>query len=431
MTRTLSIITLLLIVLQGTAQETMYIPEGALIHFGNKAPAGVFGFVRNNGNISMQQNANIYFMGKIWMNENKATVTDETTVKNSVKGGTVHFLGNNSLYGNVGQQILHPGFIDSTSSGVCFTNISLDNAAGLIITSDMAVINEVNFRRGHIYLNNYNVVLGDSLTSGKVSGYDQSRYFVTGSNPAGGFLKYVYVPSGMSAAFPIGPDNKNYAPLQMLNRGSADRFFARAFDKVYANATSGSVITDSTLEVTWNVGKSSTASNDVMVTLQHDEIVEDPVFKAHRNASYISLFGSNKWDKPSFRPNPQTPGNISSSFSIPSAMMNSRTFTLTDKSLFLSKRVTKGRKYFDVVNVFSPNGDNINDKWIVKGLRDYTNCVVEIYNRYGQMIFRSIGYNQPWDGTYKGKPMPVATYYYVIDLKNGDQPVGGSVTILR
>jgi gliding motility-associated-like protein len=409
----------------------MYIPGGSTIHLGNKAPMGVFGYLRNNGNISMQQNANLYFMGKIWMNETKATVTDEGGVKNSIKGGTVHFNGNNSLYGNVGQQILHPGYIDSTSSGVCFTNISLDNGAGLIITSDMAILGELNFRRGHVYLNNYNVVMGDSANSGKISGYDQSRYFVTGSNPIGGFLKYSSVPSNMSATFPIGPDNKNYAPLQMLNRGSADGFFARAFDKVYTNATSGSVITDSTLEITWNVGKTSTASNDVMVTLQHDKIVEDPVFNAHREASYISLFGSNKWDKPAFRNNPQTPGTISSSFSIPSAMMNTRNFTLTDKSLFLSKRITKGKKYFDVVNVFSPNGDNINDRWIVRGLRDYQNCVVEIYNRYGQMIFRSIGYNQPWDGTYKGQPMPVATYYYVIDLKNGDKPIGGSVTLLR
>jgi gliding motility-associated-like protein len=68
---------------------------------------------------------------------------------------------------------------------------------------------------------------------------------------------------------------------------------------------------------------------------------------------------------------------------------------------------------------------------VVRGLRDYPNCVVEIFNRYGQMVFRSNGYNQPWDGTYKGQPLPVATYYYVIDLKNGDKPIGGSVTLLR
>jgi gliding motility-associated-like protein len=409
----------------------MYIPEGALIHFGTNAKAGIFGFLRNNGNISMQQNSDIYFMGKIWMNENKATVTDAGTVKNSIKGGTVHFYGNNSLYGNVGQQILHPGYIDSTTLGVCFTNITLDNAAGLIITSDMAVINEFNFRRGHVYLNNYNIVLGDSLNSGKVSGYDPSRYFVTGNNPLGGFVKYSSLPSNMTATFPIGPDNKNYTPLQMLNRGAADRVYARAFDKVYENATNGPIVTDSTLQVTWNVGKSSSANSDMVINFQHDEIVEDPVFKAHRDRSYVSLFAANKWDKPTFRPNPQTPGSISSSFSIPSAMMNSRTFTLNSTPIFVTKRVTKGKKVMDIVNVFSPNGDNINDRWIIKGLRDYNNCVVEIYNRYGQMIFRSIGYNQPWDGTFNGKPMPVATYYYVIDLKDGQKPIGGSVTLLR
>jgi gliding motility-associated-like protein len=295
----------------------------------------------------------------------------------------------------------------------------------------MAVINEFNFRRGHVYLNNYNVVLGDSLNSGKVSGYDPSKYFVTGNNPLGGFVKYSSLPSNMTATFPIGPDNKNYTPLQMLNRGAADRVYARAFDNVYENATNGPVVTDSTLQVTWNVGKSSPVNSDIVINFQHDEIIEDPVFKAHRDRSYVSLFGANKWDKPNFRPNPQTPGNLSSSFSIPSAMMNSRTFTLNSAPIFVTKRVTKGKKNIDVVNVFSPNGDNINDKWILKGIKDYNNCVVEIFNRYGQMIYRSVGYNQPWDGTFKGKPMPVATYYYIIDLKDGQKPIGGSVTLLR
>lgn len=403
----------------------MYVPEGAVIYFGNKSASGIFGYLRNNGNMSMQENAKVYFMGKIWMNESKSNITDGGTVNNSAKGGTVYFSG------NTGQQILHAGFLDSLTLGNTFASVTIDNPDGLIITSDMNVINEINLRRGHIYLNNYNVVLGDSLNSGKISGYDQYRYMVTGSNPLGGFLKYHSVPSGMKASFPIGPDNKNYAPVEILNRGTADKFFARAFDKVYANATSGSLVKDSTLEVTWNVGKASSSSNEVLVTLQHDEVIEDPVFNAHRNKSYISLFASNRWDKPPFRTDPQKPGNISSSFSISTALMNSRTFTLTNKTLFLSKKVTKGNKGIDIVNVFSPNGDRINDKWIITGIRDYKNCVVEIFNRYGQLLFRSIGYGQPWDGTFKGVPLPVATYYYVIDLKNGEKPVGGSVTILR
>ncbi|HEX6846257.1 MAG TPA: PKD domain-containing protein [Chitinophagaceae bacterium] len=82
-------------------------------------------------------------------------------------------------------------------------------------------------------------------------------------------------------------------------------------------------------------------------------------------------------------------------------------------------------------NVFSPNGDGINDKWMISNLSDYPGCYVEIFNRYGQRIFYSAGYNDPWDGTMNGKPLPVAAYYYIIVLKNGFEPIKGSITILR
>jgi gliding motility-associated-like protein len=88
-------------------------------------------------------------------------------------------------------------------------------------------------------------------------------------------------------------------------------------------------------------------------------------------------------------------------------------------------------KPVQVPNVFSPNGDNIHDKWLIPNLIDYQNCTVEIFNRYGQQVFYSIGYNKPWDGTIKGKDLPVGTYYYVIELKNGFKPITGSITIVR
>jgi gliding motility-associated-like protein len=84
-----------------------------------------------------------------------------------------------------------------------------------------------------------------------------------------------------------------------------------------------------------------------------------------------------------------------------------------------------------VPNVFSPNGDNIHDRWVIPNLADYPGATVEIFNRYGQKVFHSAGYGTPWDGTNNGKDMPVGTYYYVIQLKNGFKPVTGSVTIIR
>ena len=88
-------------------------------------------------------------------------------------------------------------------------------------------------------------------------------------------------------------------------------------------------------------------------------------------------------------------------------------------------------KLVKVPNVFSPNGDNIHDQWMIPNLGDYPGCTVEVFNRYGQQVYFSAGYGTPWNGTYKGKELPAGTYYYIIQLQNGFKPLSGSVTVIR
>ena len=84
-----------------------------------------------------------------------------------------------------------------------------------------------------------------------------------------------------------------------------------------------------------------------------------------------------------------------------------------------------------IPNAFSPNGDGINDLWQIRGLSSYPDAVLQVFNRYGQQLYYSKSYNIPWDGTFKGTPLPVGTYYYVVDLKIGEPPLSGWVLILR
>jgi gliding motility-associated-like protein len=408
----------------------MYVPQGSTIHFGNNAPAGVFGYMRNNGNISMQKGAQLFFLGKIWMNETEGIITDGSTTNNSVNGGFISFTQPNPVYGNQGQQIFHPGY-NTTNQSNTFSNIAVNNNAGVILTERINILNNLQFRRGHLFLNGYNVEMGDTISDGQITGYDQSRYVVTGDGAFAGFVKYTTVLQNQSVIFPIGPKVNNYSPLKVINNGAKDEFFARAFDTVFTNAVNGSIEADSTLQLTWVVGKKQPASSNAVITLQNDMVIEDPVFKNNRRTSYVSLHGRSGWDKPSFLANGVVPGDLTTSFPISTGLMNSRTLNLADKPLYLSKKVTKGAKSFFIPNVFSPNGDNINDVWNIKALQDYSNCIVEIYNRWGQLLFRSYGYQKPWDGTYNGQVLPVATYYYLIDLRNGEKPIAGSVTLLR
>jgi gliding motility-associated-like protein len=84
-----------------------------------------------------------------------------------------------------------------------------------------------------------------------------------------------------------------------------------------------------------------------------------------------------------------------------------------------------------VPNAFSPNGDGINDTWVIEYLETYPGAVIEVFNRYGQVVFRSVGYDKPWDGTYKGQQLPTGTYYYIINPKNGREQMNGWVVIIR
>jgi gliding motility-associated-like protein len=80
---------------------------------------------------------------------------------------------------------------------------------------------------------------------------------------------------------------------------------------------------------------------------------------------------------------------------------------------------------------FSPNGDGVGDLWEIQGINTFPNTNVEIYNRWGNRVFQSNDYQNDWDGSWEGNPLPDGTYFYMIDFRNGDKPRTGYVVILR
>ena len=87
-----------------------------------------------------------------------------------------------------------------------------------------------------------------------------------------------------------------------------------------------------------------------------------------------------------------------------------------------------------VMEAFTPNGDGINERWLITNGNCLLNAKAQVFNRYGSKVFESNDYRNTWDGTYEGKPLPDGTYYYVISfqLLNGRQVIlKGNLTILR
>ena len=125
------------------------------------------------------------------------------------------------------------------------------------------------------------------------------------------------------------------------------------------------------------------------------------------------------------------------------------------KTLFNPERIIKSGKYFvkatsnegctvvqpinvtiddaDILpsNIFSPNGDGINDYWLIPLIEYYPESTIEIFTRNGQSIYRSKGYTRVWDGRANdGNIVPVGVYYYLIKASPRLKPVSGTVTVI-
>ena len=88
-----------------------------------------------------------------------------------------------------------------------------------------------------------------------------------------------------------------------------------------------------------------------------------------------------------------------------------------------------------IPTAFTPDGDLVNDTWEIIDLDlTYPNNVVNVYNRWGTNIYTSTQgdyNNNPWDGTYEGKALPVGSYYFIIDYnKEGEENVKGIISII-
>jgi gliding motility-associated-like protein len=100
--------------------------------------------------------------------------------------------------------------------------------------------------------------------------------------------------------------------------------------------------------------------------------------------------------------------------------------------------VCDGSNFF-VPNSFSPNGDGVNDRFIVNGIGLNVIPSITIYNRWGQIVFQKSNFApnnaaDAWDGTFNGQPAPSDVYIYTIQILCNNAtliPYHGNVTLIR
>ena len=83
-----------------------------------------------------------------------------------------------------------------------------------------------------------------------------------------------------------------------------------------------------------------------------------------------------------------------------------------------------------IPNVFTPNGDGVNDEWIIENIELFPEAHIYVYNRWGQLLYHGRGDSQRWDGCYRGHFVPSGVYIYLVNLESVEEKYEGTVTVL-
>ena len=84
-----------------------------------------------------------------------------------------------------------------------------------------------------------------------------------------------------------------------------------------------------------------------------------------------------------------------------------------------------------IPNTITPNGDFQNDLWVIGNLEEFVSNRIVLFDRSGNQLLEMINYQNNWDGTISGNPLPQGVYFYFIELPGRVKPERGSITIIR
>jgi len=86
-------------------------------------------------------------------------------------------------------------------------------------------------------------------------------------------------------------------------------------------------------------------------------------------------------------------------------------------------------QFIKPINVITPNGDGVNDVLSFGDIEKYSNRKLTVFNQWGNVVFEQLGYENDWDGSHNGRPLPAANYFYVLNLNA--HIIKSSLTIIR
>jgi gliding motility-associated-like protein len=85
-----------------------------------------------------------------------------------------------------------------------------------------------------------------------------------------------------------------------------------------------------------------------------------------------------------------------------------------------------------IPDIITPNSDGFDDTWQIKNIDLFPNAEIFIFTRWGKLVFHTKNLSaNPWDGTFRGSPLPTDSYHYVLHLNDGSKTRSGVISIIR
>lgn len=255
-----------------------------------------------------------------------------------------------------------------------------------------------------------------------------SSFSVSGSNLTEGIL--VAPPAG----FEVSVDNAIFSnTITIVPGASPIKVYIRLSGTAHVGNYTGNIVLSSAGAVSVNISVPESSVNPAALSITADNKTKtygspNPVL----TATYSGFVNGDNVSQLTTPPQLSTTATVASqpgdyAISINGAVSTDYTFNYFAGIL----TIKTGSQKPLVPNVFTPNGDGINDHWDIKFPESYLNNVVYVYNRYGERVYSTNNYSIPWDGTRNGTNLPDGTYYYIINSDSGQWIGTGFVTIIR
>jgi gliding motility-associated-like protein len=177
-------------------------------------------------------------------------------------------------------------------------------------------------------------------------------------------------------------------------------------------------------------------SNVVVVNVHPKPIADAGPDRVYLNGNPVILAGNAEGENISYFWEPTVymtdPNSLNPTVSPPSDIMYTLKVQSDRGCINKDSVLVKYAPGIFVPNAFTPNGDGVNDQWHISFLDPGLGAEVHVFNRWGQVVYHSLGGTVSWDGRLNGKPQPAGVYVFIINFKKGNLPnMKGLVTLIR